>query len=158
MASPTACCAADVPGVVSSLVAGRALSAHFQPLVRLADGVVFAHEALVRGPVGSPLQQPDALFKAAAAEGQTLRLENACVAVALKCWSAHAVGGKLFVNVSADAMVSCLQHTALQERLAAMQVLGVPAAALVLEITEHERVSDVGRLVGAVNEIGRAHV
>lgn len=114
MNAPAACCAVDAPGVVSSLMADRALSSHFQPIVRLADGLVFAHEALVRGPVGTPLQQPDALFKAAAEEGQTLRLENACVAVALKCWSAHAVGGKLFVNVSADAMVSCLQHTALQ--------------------------------------------
>ncbi len=156
MNPPAACCAANEHGVVASLLADRSLRAHFQPIVRLADGVVFAHEALVRGPVGTPLQQADALFKAAAEEGQTLRLENACVAVALKCWSAHAVGGKLFVNVSADAMVSCLQHTALQERLAAMQVLGVPAAALVLEITEHERVSDVGRLVGAVNDL-RSH-
>ena len=98
MNPPAACCAANEHGVVASLLADRSLRAHFQPIVRLADGVVFAHEALVRGPVGTPLQQPDALFKAAAEEGQTLRLENACVAVALKCWSAHAVGGKLFVK------------------------------------------------------------
>ena len=36
-------------------MARDALQAHFQPIVRLNDGVVVAHESLIRGPAGTEL-------------------------------------------------------------------------------------------------------
>jgi EAL domain-containing protein (putative c-di-GMP-specific phosphodiesterase class I) len=50
----------------------------FQPIVALTSGEVVGYEALARGPAGSPLESPGALFPAAVAENLTLELDWAC--------------------------------------------------------------------------------
>ncbi len=50
---------------VKDLIAHGLLRVVFQPIASLADGAIPAHEALIRGPVGSALDFPDALFCAA---------------------------------------------------------------------------------------------
>jgi EAL domain-containing protein (putative c-di-GMP-specific phosphodiesterase class I) len=88
----------DVP--LAALLAGGGVRSVYQPVVTLPDRRVVAYEALARGPVGSPLESPAALFGAAAAEGLMPDLDQAC--------RAAAVGGAidmidpstaLFVNV-----------------------------------------------------------
>ena len=59
----------DRSGPLSRLLAERSLSPVFQPIAALAGGTIHAHEALIRGPQGMPLQSPDALFAAARREG-----------------------------------------------------------------------------------------
>ena len=88
------------------LLAGRLIQPAFQPIVDLRTRRVVAYEALARGPQGSPLGSPAALFATAHATGQLARLDWACRVAAL-------AGGleaglrpphALFVNVEPEAL------------------------------------------------------
>lgn len=72
----------------------------FQPIVSLRDGSVLGYEALSRGPVSTPLQNPDALFGVATECGKLWELEQLCRTKALE--SAYRCGSdiKLFLNVN----------------------------------------------------------
>ncbi|MFY8042219.1 MAG: diguanylate phosphodiesterase, partial [Rhodoferax sp.] len=72
----------------------------FQPIVSLTDAYIHAHEALVRGPVGTPLHTPDALLHSAADENLSYEFESACVVAALRTWGKIRSPGRLFVNIS----------------------------------------------------------
>ncbi|MDE2161185.1 MAG: EAL domain-containing protein, partial [Burkholderiales bacterium] len=138
------------------ILARRALTAHFQPIVRLRDGVVIGHESLIRGPAGTRLEMPDALFKAAAAEGLTNELELACVDQGLESWSRHGVGGRLFLNVSAQAIVQMVETMSLPGVMQALAKVEVTPGSIVVELTEHERVTDLGRLIEVANGLRAA--
>ncbi len=58
----------------------------FQPLADLREGNVYAHEALIRGPAGTPLHTPDRLLQTALGEGVLQEFELLCVAIALRQW------------------------------------------------------------------------
>ncbi|HMQ74208.1 MAG TPA: EAL domain-containing protein, partial [Rubrivivax sp.] len=95
-------------------MAGHALRPHFQPIVQLADGEVWAHEALIRTPPGCPWRNPDELFAAAARTGLGVELELECVRRALAGWSQHGGRGRLFLNLSARALVAVLAQRDLE--------------------------------------------
>ena len=50
----------------------------YQPLADLREGSVYAHEALIRGPQGTPLHTPDALLAQASSEGILQDFELFC--------------------------------------------------------------------------------
>ncbi|MEK6296710.1 MAG: diguanylate cyclase, partial [Paraburkholderia tropica] len=60
------------PAGIEALIAQRQLRAVFQPIVDLDDGAILGYEGLVRGPAGSPLESPAALFAEANRAGCTL--------------------------------------------------------------------------------------
>jgi EAL domain-containing protein (putative c-di-GMP-specific phosphodiesterase class I)/GGDEF domain-containing protein len=127
-----------------ALLDGRALGMMFQPIVRLDDGVVTAHEALVRGPEGSALHLPGLLFATARSIGLELELEVACVEAAVRLFD-PAAPGKLYVN----ACALTIRHLAGDGCVWLLSLLGergLSPARLVLELTEHERVTDVDAL------------
>jgi EAL domain-containing protein (putative c-di-GMP-specific phosphodiesterase class I) len=66
------------PGVppVDRIVAEGLVTAHFQPIVHLDTREVVAFEALARGPIGTVLEKPEALFAAAASAGLTWELDT----------------------------------------------------------------------------------
>ena len=51
------------------------LHAVFQPIVAFGTGDILGYEALVRGPSNSPLAMPDALFRLARNEAETVQIE-----------------------------------------------------------------------------------
>jgi EAL domain-containing protein (putative c-di-GMP-specific phosphodiesterase class I) len=66
-----------VDGVpVDRVVAERLVTAHFQPIVHLDTREVVAFEALARGPAGTVLERPDALFAAAGNAGLAWELDT----------------------------------------------------------------------------------
>ena len=138
---------------VAQVLSRKALSPVYQPIVRLGDGRVTAHEALIRGPSDSTLHSPAALFAAAAAEGLTTQLEQACVAAAVKHWSPQPHDTRLFVNLSAQAILHQVGTLSLSGVVSALEAAQVPPAALVIEVTEHERVSDVASLVAVADDL-----
>src|SRR5580698_2891911 len=84
---------------LDALLAQGTLQALFQPII---DGVLrrpIGYEALVRGPTGSPLHLPDALFAAAHRADRCLELERACILAALHGFAALQIEGRLFINV-----------------------------------------------------------
>lgn len=82
----------------------------FQPIGLLASGEILGYEALIRGPAGSTLENPQALFERAQREGCTVRLERFASRVGIRAFTQAQLPGKLFLNFSAMAIreiVSC---------------------------------------------------
>lgn len=139
-------------GMVAGLMRQDALRCVFQPIADLRSGAVFAHEALVRGPRGSICQRPDLLFDLARREGLVLALELHCLEQALRQWGALGELGRLFVNISADALVHVCSRDGPEGLVAKVRGHGILPRRLVLEITEQERVTDMT----ALHEVARA--
>jgi EAL domain-containing protein (putative c-di-GMP-specific phosphodiesterase class I)/GGDEF domain-containing protein len=125
----------------------------FQPIVNLNDASIYAHEALIRGPHGTALHTPDALLRAAAEEDLGYEFEYACVVAALQHWGQLRMAGRLFVNISANALTHHFEQHGPDSLLRLIASLRVLPRMLVLEITEHERVADMDHLVTVVEQV-----
>lgn len=148
----------DGSGPLSRLLRDNALSLVFQPIVSMVDASIYAHEALIRGPQGTPLHLPVALLAAAGREGLLLDFEVACVVCALERWAALAQPGRLFVKLSQSALLQLANTRFSGSLLELIRKLGLQRRMLVIEITEREPVSDIGALAAAVQEIHTAGI
>lgn len=148
----------DGSGPLSRLLRERTLSPVFQPIVSMADGSIYAHEALIRGPRGMPLHSPDALLAAASKEGLLLDFELACVEAALERWAALKQLGRLFLNLSASALLQTLRNRSSESVFKSVRELGIQPRRLVIEITEHEHVSDIEALADVAQQVHAAGV
>jgi len=86
---------------LKELLSGRELHAVWQPVQGLADRRVLGYEALIRGPSGSDLEMPDALFTVAREGDMLLELENLCLETIFSSLPRATRPGILFVNASA---------------------------------------------------------
>lgn len=141
---------------VAHVLARKALRAHFQPIVQLKDGKVLAHEALIRGPQDSPLQFPDALFAAAKKEGLGLELEVACLREEIRSWASQDLSTRLFLNLSANALVALVEDLSIDGALLVLREASVSPSSLTIEITEHEGVRDLPALTTVATKL-RSH-
>ncbi len=110
-----------------------AITTVFQPIVEMASAEIVGYEALARGPAGSPLERPDALFAAAAAAGRIADLDWLCRVTAVRTAMQAGLGRRqsLFLNCEPSALG---QHC--PERHAATWNEGLAQLDLVFEITE----------------------
>ncbi|MCP9490578.1 MAG: EAL domain-containing protein [Solirubrobacteraceae bacterium MAG38_C4-C5] len=137
------------------VLAGDGLRAVFQPLVELTSREVVGYEALVRGPAGTELERPDALFARARADGLLGELDWACRAAAVRgaLDARLPVGLRLFVNMEPEALgVPCPDH--LRELWTDAKDLDV-----VVEVTERaltSRPADLLHALEAFRELGWA--
>ena len=115
----------DGSGPLSRLLRDNVLSPVFQPIVSMVDASIYAHEALIRGPQGTPLHMPDALLAAASKEGLLLDFEIACVVCALERWAALAQPGRLFVNLSQSALLQMVNTRFSESLLELIRKLGL---------------------------------
>ncbi len=138
---------------VAQALSLNALKAHYQPLIELKTGMVMGHESLIRGPADSPLQFPDALFGAARAEGLTVPLEKACFVEGLRRWGKQPQNKRLFVNLSAQTLVTMVDKISVSGMARMLKELAVEPSALVIEITEHENVADLPKLINVASEL-----
>ena len=136
-----------------ALLESRLLLAHYQPIVQLKDGKVVAHESLIRLPLSSTLRSPDEFFKAARAEGLTTQAEQACLDEGVRSWVKHRPDTRLFLNLSAFAIIEMVDRLTVSGLLHALHAAEVSPSALVIEITEHERVADLPRLIATAAEL-----
>lgn len=133
------------------LIADHALAAVFQPIVDLGSGTVVGYEGLIRGPRGTDLEQPVALFAQAARDGATVALEQAAALTCLDAFAALGCDGKLFLNFSAGTIVQLAR-----ERERARLLLGragVGAERIVIELTEQSATTDVAQIVPAITSL-----
>jgi EAL domain-containing protein (putative c-di-GMP-specific phosphodiesterase class I)/GGDEF domain-containing protein len=140
---------------VAELIARRALSAVFQPIVDFDGRTILGYEGLIRGPAGSPLEAPGALFARAAQEGVSVALEHAAARTCVAAFSRLACEGKLFLNFSAEALVALGQTR--ERTIAWLQKRGLSVDRVVLELTEQCPIADVGNFalaVGALRDTG----
>lgn len=121
----------------------------FQPIVSLRDASVLGYEALSRGPEGTIMESPTALFAAAEKHNMLWELEQLCRSTALK--SAHALGyaQKLFLNVNPNILDD---HKFRQGfTLEYLQKFNIDPANIIFEITEHSAVMNIGNFKKTVH-------
>lgn len=143
---------------VQTLIDQALLTTVFQPIAQLDCGLIYGHEALVRGPLGSALEYPDALFSAGRKEGLSNELEVHCAMQAIADWSRLKLPGRLLINMSATALSSAVSEGVAQDRLFVCEDHGICASRLMIELTEHERVADIESLRRAIAVLRRKGV
>lgn len=112
----------------------------FQPIVNVATGEIFAHEALVRGPQGESASQ---IFTQVN-DSNRYRFDQACRTKAIALASALQMQPLLSINFMPNAVYEperCIRTT-----LAAAEAYGFPIERIIFEITESEKVEDLGHL------------
>jgi EAL domain-containing protein (putative c-di-GMP-specific phosphodiesterase class I) len=125
----------------------RAIQPLFQPLIDLEHRHVLGYEALARGPMGSALESPAALFGAAWRAGRVGELDWACRAAA---FTGAVRGGlvppmTLFVNAEPVSLgVAC------PDDLQSAIELGEERLRVVVEVTERAVAGDPARLLATV--------
>ncbi|WP_321952590.1 EAL domain-containing protein [Paraburkholderia bannensis] len=122
---------------IEALIAQRQLRAVFQPIVDFDDGAILGYEGLIRGPLGTPLESPAALFAQATEAGCTTALERAAAEACIDAFNTLGCNGKLFLNFSATALC----------QLASMGVdtlfARIDAHRVVIELTEQSAIADL---------------
>lgn len=106
----------------------------FQPIGQLASGDILGYEALIRGPAGTPLENPQALFAHAQQLQGMVELEQAAARTCIDAFARSGLPGLLFVNFSAET----IRRIARQENgaRAFLKELAFPATRIVVELTE----------------------
>ncbi|MEV8511878.1 EAL domain-containing protein [Dactylosporangium sp. NPDC051484] len=123
----------DGPGgeLIHRVIAERAVEPFFQPIVELRSLRPVGVEALARGPVGSELWQPRALFAAAVAAGRLAELDTLCAERALEvARGADKPPPLVFVNAEPAVVDQPLSPRLLE------LMTGGPPFRIVLEYTE----------------------
>jgi diguanylate cyclase (GGDEF)-like protein/PAS domain S-box-containing protein len=118
------------------------ITAVFQPIVRLSDGATIAHEGLVRPQGHGPMDSVEGLFDAAHRLGRARDLDWLCRRVVLE--SGGGLGLPLFVNVSTHALLDPVHDP--DQMMLLLDLVGRRPEEIVLELTERERIADLGRL------------
>jgi EAL domain-containing protein (putative c-di-GMP-specific phosphodiesterase class I) len=131
---------------IHEVIDSRAVTPVFQPLVEIATGRVLGYEALSRGPAGTALESPDALFAAARAVGRTLELDWVCRAQAYRAVLAAELDPRLtwFVNMEPTAT-----RAACPPDLAGVVALAEQRLRVVTEMTERAIAEDPSGLLAA---------
>jgi len=129
------------PACLAAILQSRQLSPRFQPVVDLAHSRVFGHESLIRGPQGTDLHLPDALFTEARRQGLHPQLELASFRAGVQGFQEREARGKLFLNLSGSALIHywTLWGPALPAKL--LKDSSVDPASIVVELTEHDPLS-----------------
>lgn len=139
--------------MLQSLLHEDAIFPLFQPIVDLRRGTVFGHEALIRGPLGTPLHSPQAMLSLAAAESRLVEFELHCVDVILRHWGKLKNAERLFLNMSANALVSATEGERPGRFERALANHEVRAQSIVVEVTEQQGMDDMHALVRAVRTL-----
>lgn len=118
----------------------RTLTSVYEPIVRLQDRSVIGYEALSRGPVGSGLETPMALFSVAERHNLDYELDALCRQQALRNSRGLQPGHKLFLNI----LPTSIHHpdfgsAQIRETLTG---LGLAPRDLVLEISERQSIAN----------------
>ncbi|HEY1479761.1 MAG TPA: EAL domain-containing protein [Gaiellales bacterium] len=143
--------ARTTPLTAGDVLASDGLRSVFQPVVELDGGTVVGYESLARGPEGSSLETPAALFASARATGQLRELDAACRVAAIRgaLQTGRLAPLTLFVNVEPEV----LDDSALDD-LHALDPDG--ALRIVFEITERRLAARPAELLRTIERI-RAH-
>lgn len=125
---------------LSAIIEQHRLCAVFQPIFDFRRHAYTGFEGLIRGPVGSALQDPQQLFAAAERHGLRRDLERACRETVFRAFAAQHLPGKLFINVSPASLDDELLRNG--GTLDLLHRVGIAPSRVVIEITENQQIND----------------
>ncbi len=128
---------------------GFRFSYAYQPIVDVESRLIFAHEALVRGPAGEPAYSVLSQVN----EENRYRFDQACRVKAIKTAAALSMQSYLSINFMPNAIYQperCLRTT-----LEAARVNDFPVDRIIFETVEGERVEDAKWLSEVLTEYKR---
>jgi EAL domain-containing protein (putative c-di-GMP-specific phosphodiesterase class I) len=125
---------------VLEIIYNRKIWTAFQPIMEIQSRTLAGHEGLSRGPRGSELESPLALFGAAARHGVVEELERACRRQGFVDWLVFGAPGRLFLNT----IPSTVRDTSFLGR-GVLDYLGptLSPQMVTLEITEHQVIENM---------------
>ncbi|MDQ0202907.1 GGDEF domain-containing protein [Pectinatus haikarae] len=127
-------------GELKMILENKLITPVYQPIVALKNGEIFAYEALSRGPEGSPLHPPDALFALAEKEKCLWHLDYLCRSLAIKNVENILGSRKLFLNVDARILYDRNFHQGSTAKF--LQQCNLNERDIVFEISEKTTVDD----------------
>lgn len=154
MTSTTVTTSGSAGADLDAAISGHGLRMLFQPILDLHNAEVVGHEALARGPVGSLVEAPDAMFALARGTGRLTALDWACRCEAFRASLdvGAPAGWRLFVNAEPPALNTACPPELLGDWVRAHRELNV-----VVEVTERclmQRPADLVRVVATLRELG----
>jgi EAL domain-containing protein (putative c-di-GMP-specific phosphodiesterase class I) len=129
---------------VREVIAARAFTPVFQPIVHLATRKIVGFEALTRFSDGT---RPDLRFLAADKVGMMVELETACLNAQVDQARFLPPGTFVSLNVSPALAIRVMP---------VLDVVGAVDRPVVLEITEHAEIEDYSKLMAALGQV-RSH-
>ena len=127
-------------GMLERILLDEDLSTTFEPIVRLPERNIVGYEALSRGPMGSGLETPLALFAVAERCGLEYELDSLCRRQALRNAAGLSPNQKLFLNILPNSIHDPeFAGARVRESLAG---LGLSPQNLVLEVSERQAISN----------------
>lgn len=127
------------------IIENKKLTPVFQPILDYRTHTYLGFEGLIRGPEGSLLYSPLALFGCAERNNLTTELEYACIPVILNAFAKYFTTAKLFINISP----LCMQHSGMSSGifLDMIRDAGLPPHRIVMELTESHKVADFSAML-----------
>jgi diguanylate cyclase (GGDEF)-like protein len=122
------------------LIKNRQLDSRFQPIVNMRTGGIVGYEALIRGPVGHPLHNPNSLFDVAARCGRLSELDLLAREIHIRNFSRLELPGKLFLNVCPNSLMERKFPRGYTRRF--LESHGLSPERVVIELTEHTPIDD----------------
>lgn len=126
-----------MPSQLTEIIKNQNISVVFQPILDMKTDEVMGQESLVRGPAGTPLEYPDALFQTARTSNQVVALDHLCMKKIVVAAAQLNRGLKLFVNVFPETL---LGRDKLEQDL--FDVIRKKSIDIVLELTGAQRAND----------------
>ncbi|WP_035878988.1 EAL domain-containing protein, partial [Cupriavidus sp. amp6] len=139
---------------ITECIDKQLLHAVFQPIGILSSGDILGYEALLRGPAGSALESPSALFGQAQRENCMVELEHFAGKLSVSAFAKTLLPGKLFLNFSAAAIrqIVCCED----DVRAFLGTLQFPVERIVIELTEQSSPDPVSSLETAIRRMREA--
>ncbi|MFU8789440.1 MAG: GGDEF domain-containing protein [Methylobacter sp.] len=126
----------DLRKEIISILDGKQLTPHFQPIVSLSKKKIIGYEGLIRGPSDSSLHSPFNLFTTAEKYNLSTRLEFLCREITIQRYADLDIREKLFINAS--PLVLLQPEFKKGETLRLLGHYGVNPRSVVIELTEHK--------------------
>jgi len=137
-----------LPTQLNDIIKNQTITVLFQPIIDMRNDDVVGHESLVRGPSGTPLEFPDALFQTARTNNQTIDLDILCMKRVLAASQEFHKGMKLFMNI--------FPETLLEEKRFHAEILSDERARdvdIIIEVAGSSRANDAGNLYKTLSRL-----
>jgi diguanylate cyclase (GGDEF)-like protein len=129
---------------IEQVLSGAALSAVFQPVIRVDTGQVVAHEGLIRCALPHLELTPTDMLDLARTRGRLGEFELVAARCVAERFVALNLPGRLLVNLSAQAVMH--EGLAADDVIAALSVPGLDLGRVTIELTERDIVENAARL------------